>query len=262
MLKRGNYFPEQYRDEKVERFTHRHYMSFILPWGVITLMLFIVIPILVRIYAWDLLINLLSVYGAITASGLYLLTILAVFMYAWFNYYLNITIVTTSRLIDIRQDGWFNRRVAEQNLLRVQDVSSRMKGILQTFFLYGMVVVETAGDTPNFEIPNIPKPYKIANTIMELHQKGVEKGSFYEGEGEAEGVLINRNIHKIKEKNPATLSPKSTSEFDQTSELPLETIDEEIITRNNSTSQNSTEKNHIESDKFEGSLEEGKIIKF
>lgn len=255
MLKRGNYFPEQYHDEKVERFTHRHYMSFILPWGIITLMLFI-IPIPVYIYAIDLLISLFNVYGVITVFGLYYLIILAVFMYAWFNYYLNVTIVTTSRLIDIRQDGWFNRRVAEQNLLRVQDVSSRMKGILQTLFRYGMVVVETAGDTPNFEIPNIPKPYKIANTIMELHQKGVEKGSFYEGEGEAEGVLINRN-RKTKIIN------KLTKEFDQTSELPLETIDEQIIASNNDEKKKDfTEKDRNNSDEFEGRLEEGKIIKF
>lgn len=179
MLDRGNYFSGQTRDEKVVLFIRQHWPAYLFWRGLILIFLLIITPVFVYYvlisyyFNTSNLLQIFSqkpgVYWVIILYSIWYLMILAFFLNSWLNFYLNITIVTTGHLINIRQDGLFNHKAAEQNLLQVQDVSSYMRGILQTFFRYGKVLVETAGDQPNFEISNIPKPYKVANTIMKLH---------------------------------------------------------------------------------------------
>src|SRR3990167_4508371 len=162
MLKKGSYFSEQDHDEKVVLFIRRHWLAF-LPWIVIIFMMILIPAILIIVYGSQVPELFFGTNRAflIVGVGSYLLITLAVFLTAWTGYYLNVAIITPEHLVDIRQSGLFNRKVSEQSLLRVQDVSARITGIMQTFFRYGMVFVETAGEAPNFEMLNIPLPNKI-----------------------------------------------------------------------------------------------------
>ncbi len=179
MLPHGHYYPNQTgHPEPVIMFVRRHWVTFV-SWAIL-IFLMALAPILVRVFVLSN-INLATESSTVRTlliaggSSYYLFT-LAVFLAAWIDYYLDVTIVTEHRLVDIHQNGLFNHRVSEQSLLRVQDVTVRMQGPYQTFFQYGTVYVETAGEAPNFTMRNLPKPMHVANTIVELHNELIDQG--------------------------------------------------------------------------------------
>lgn len=167
-------FPGQQSGEKIHLFLRRHWLSF-LPSMLITLVM-LLIPVFV-FFGLKFFGILLGEFKnlAILGTSCYLLFVLAFFITSFIDYYLDITIVTDSRLLDIEQKGLFNRDISEQSLLRVQDVTSKRKGIFQTFFNYGLVFIETAGEAPNFEMPNIPNPYEVTQKILQLHEDLIKK---------------------------------------------------------------------------------------
>lgn len=278
MLNRGSYFSGQSRDEKIVLFRKRHWITFA-PWFLISLFLLIVVPIAayrtVVPYYFDTsnLLTLFSqkpgIYWLIAVYSMYNLAVLAVFLNSWLNYYLNTTIITTKHLVDIRQDGLFNHKVSEQNLLQVQDVSSYMKGIFQTFFRYGRVMVETAGDQPNFIIPNVPAPYKIANTIMKLHHNLVETG-----ENNHFQIKDTLNLHQHTEhvhanNLPTEAEPEvepyqhSTADDDFHNQITRSDTDDQKDYSNDSKISTPThDEQETIKNQLEGDLEEGKSIRF
>ena len=115
----------------------------------------------------DLLLNgvLLEILTKLAVS-FYYLVIWIFFWNAWVDYYMDVWLVTTDRLIGYEQKGLFNRTVAELRLSRVQDVNSKVKGFWGTIFHFGDVVVQTAGEAVNFELKNINQPYQVAEKIL------------------------------------------------------------------------------------------------
>lgn len=90
---------------------------------------------------------------------------------AFVDYYLDVWIVTDRRILNIEQKGLFNRVVAEQRLYRVQDVTSELKGILPTFFNYGIVQIQTAAESQRFIFKDVPDPRGVAKKIMLLAEQ-------------------------------------------------------------------------------------------
>jgi membrane protein YdbS with pleckstrin-like domain len=173
MLTREQYFPGQAPEEQIALFIRRHWLAF-LPWIIVT-------PILIFVFLTVIILLWVSVspdlrVAFIFGTSTYYLLVLFVFLRAWMSYYLDVTIVTERRLIDIEQDGIFARRIAEQSLLRVQDVSAGQNGFLQHLFNYGNLYIETAGEQPNFELHNLPRPNEIAQTILNLHDRLIDGG--------------------------------------------------------------------------------------
>lgn len=195
MLSRDQYFPGQAPDEKIYAFIRRHWFSY-MPWALIT-MVFVILPIIFLLIDYNLegaeILRERAAYIVIIVS-LYYLFVLAFFITTWISFYLDVTIITNRRLVDIEQQGLFNRKISEQSLLRVQDVSAKVTGIFQTFFNYGTVLVETAGEEPNFELQNVPQPDKVALTISDLH-KGLIHDLGQEKEA-ATGETFPRNEQK------------------------------------------------------------------
>lgn len=89
---------------------------------------------------------------------------LAKIMYWFFN----IFILTDERLIDVDYENLFYRVVSDTKTEKVQDVNSMMSGVWQTFFNYGDVVIQTAGELPQFTFQNIPHPDLVAKYINVL----------------------------------------------------------------------------------------------
>lgn len=88
------------------------------------------------------------------------------------DYYLDVSIVTDQRLIDVNQIALFNREVAEFPLTRVQDILIRVAGPLATLLNFGDVVIKTASETEFFIFENVPEPYKVKDLILNLlHNK-------------------------------------------------------------------------------------------
>jgi uncharacterized membrane protein YdbT with pleckstrin-like domain len=102
------------------------------------------------------------------------------FLFSWLflfqtfiDYFLDIWVVTTHRIIDITQTGMFGRTTSELTLDRVQDVSSQVNGFIRTIFDFGTIYIQTAGEHERFVFENIPHPVHVSKRILELaeHRK-------------------------------------------------------------------------------------------
>lgn len=166
-------------DETIVLFLRRH-------WFVLfTKYLFMFLLALIPVVTYELFDNAFSGFISnptaqaivILAASVYYLFICVSCFTIFIDYYLDIWIVTNHRIIDIEQKGLFNHQVAEQSLDMVQDVSSRVNGILPTMLDYGVVLVQTAGTRTLFEFKQIPHPSVVARTISSLTEEYREKHS-------------------------------------------------------------------------------------
>ena len=82
------------------------------------------------------------------------------------RYYLTVWVITNMRIVDIKQHGFFNREVSSFMLLRVQDVTTDVSGLLATLFGFGRLSVETAGKDEDFHMTGIEHPEAIRDVIM------------------------------------------------------------------------------------------------
>lgn len=83
------------------------------------------------------------------------------------QYYLNHWVITTSRIVRIRQHGFFNREVSSFLLSRVQDVSTTVDGIFADLLGYGSIRVQTAGTaSQDFVMDGIDDPQGMRDMIM------------------------------------------------------------------------------------------------
>lgn len=91
------------------------------------------------------------------------------FVFAKFmSWFFNIFIMTDERVVDVDFVNLFYRIISEAKIERVQDVHSEMSGVWQTFFNYGSVTIQTAGEMPQFAFENIPNPDLVARMINQL----------------------------------------------------------------------------------------------
>lgn len=92
---------------------------------------------------------------------------------AFVNYYLDVFVVTSERIIHIEQHGPFSRTIAELRLERVQDVTVEQHGILATLLHFGNLRVQTAAEASEFIFFAIPHPLRAKEIIMEAHRTAV-----------------------------------------------------------------------------------------
>ncbi len=90
--------------------------------------------------------------------------VLAKFM-SWFY---NIFILTDERIIDVDFLNLFSRVISDAKIDHIQDINSEMSGVWQTFFNFGTVFIQTAGEKPQFTFQNIPQPDKVVEIINHL----------------------------------------------------------------------------------------------
>lgn len=107
----------------------------------------------------------------ILGSSTYYLFIWLFFFFSFIDYYLDVWIITSERIIDIEQRGFFSRVISEHKLFRIQDVTSEVHGFWQTLIHFGDVHVQTAGTKQRFHFDEIPYPEKVRDIIIKLVEK-------------------------------------------------------------------------------------------
>ena len=92
------------------------------------------------------------------------------------RYYLNEWIITSTRIIEIHQYGFFSREISSLLLIKIQDVNVDIQGILGTVIGYGQLEVQSAGTAEHFIMDDIPSPDGLRDIIMReisaLHADG------------------------------------------------------------------------------------------
>ncbi len=89
-------------------------------------------------------------------------------IYVWSN---NALAVTTQRVIDIDQRGFFERHVAEAPYEKIQDIRYTIKGVWPTILQFGTVIVQTAGTTTNLELSAVRRPVELQQEISEMQRR-------------------------------------------------------------------------------------------
>ncbi len=86
-------------------------------------------------------------------------------------YYLDCWIVTDQRTIHTELKGLFNRYISSIYHHRIQDVSVDVGGVLPTYFNFGDLQIQTAGNFREFIFKKIPEPYETKSVVMEAQKK-------------------------------------------------------------------------------------------
>ncbi len=169
------FFPSQEPGERVFLLIRKHWFNYV---TFFFLSFLAVVPVFIAIYIW---INNPTIITPdngqilIIILAIFVLTILAVQLYGFVDYYLDVYIVTDQRIVDISQEGFFNRQISELHLHQVQDVNARVVGFWQTMFHFGDVHIQTAAERENFIFKAIPHPYLVAKQIIKLHEAHIER---------------------------------------------------------------------------------------
>ncbi len=101
-------------------------------------------------------------------SSLFYMVLWLMAFYFLMIYTLNNIIVTNKRLIDRDQNRFFDRKVSELHMYRVQDITVSTKGLLPTTIGYGNISVQTAASDKEFVFRDIPNPEAVKDEIMKV----------------------------------------------------------------------------------------------
>lgn len=157
-------------NETVLMTIHRHWIVIIgkvAGYTIILFVPFIIAPTLIHfgfVFTISTALFLFVIYTMIIALGLFII---------WVEYYLDVWIITTHRIIDINQISLFHREISEFMLQNIQDVIVDIPGLVATFLKYGNVTVQTAGQA-SFVIKQAPDPYNAKDLILDYSRKQTE----------------------------------------------------------------------------------------
>ena len=185
------HFEGQKNGEEILMVIHRHWFNILTHFSVIFFMiLFLFGSYFLTAFFFDefseqLLLNLTAFMRSLFFTFLWLL-----FFAIWIDYYFDVWIVTSERIINIEQKGLFTRVVSELELEKIQDVTTDVRGVIPTFLNYGHLLIQTAGERERFIFRNVPDPYKIKDTIMKLQNEleNKEENQF--------GEMLREKIHR------------------------------------------------------------------
>ncbi|MEX2013190.1 MAG: hypothetical protein WD967_02195, partial [Candidatus Levyibacteriota bacterium] len=165
-------FENQEPDEEILLFLRRHFITSV-PWILLTALLIFIPPLLAILLST---VNISSF--AIPGEFILIITIfyyLAIVMYVFVQFigwFYDIGIVTQKRVIDLDYSDIIHHDVAVTKLSLIQDINYIQTGLLRSFFNFGNVFLQTAGNNPNFDFLGIPKPGNAVHLIQDLIGKG------------------------------------------------------------------------------------------
>lgn len=169
-MMRLDHLPNQRPDEHVVLFLRRQWFALLAI--VFAFILLTTVPLLIGWYFWPTLEGLLAqnVFGPLLVilGSIYFLSIWLFAFLEFTDFYLDTWIITNERIINIEQEGLFNRTASELDLAAVQDTTAEIRGILQTVFTYGQVYVQTAGEKGRFHFKNIDNPERVKEIVTKL----------------------------------------------------------------------------------------------
>lgn len=151
-------FPGQHPGEAVELVFRQHPVVMRKP--LIGGLLFVLVAELPLIFSPDNIdLDLKILMGGIVVCLLF-------WFYHWIGWFYSIYILTDRRLIDIRQKGFFNRKVSEVGLDKVQSINYHIKGLQAALLKFGDITVQTY--TGDWVMKSVHHPVHIHSRMMEI----------------------------------------------------------------------------------------------
>lgn len=165
--------PNQLPDEKIIKIVRKDF--FIIFKKILLLLVLIVLPLAVFGLVVLPNVDVMQWFGTfpliVLGVSAYYLFLWLFFFFSFIDYYLDVWIITSERIIDIDQKGFFSRTISENKLFQIQDVTSEVQGFFPTVLRYGNVYVQTAGEKERFFFCEVPQPDSIRDMIIKLVQE-------------------------------------------------------------------------------------------
>lgn len=167
-------FEGQKDGEKLVVFTRQHW--YLIFWTVINSIFAAFLPIIIIVFSASFIVEHPGSSVVFMFFWMvYIMCIWFMLMYKIVFHILNIWIVTDSRILDIWQIGFFNRQVSELHLESIQDISVKSSGIIQSYFNFGNIDIQTAGASQHFTFEEVPNPIEIKDKIMDAANVYVQR---------------------------------------------------------------------------------------
>jgi len=150
----------------------RHWINLfaqLFPFAALILILFIAY-LFFYIFLGPRLLNPIELEFIHLATSLFVLFLWSFIFVVFIDYYLDVWIVTNSRIVNIEQKGLFRREISELRLENVQDLTTDIGGVVKTFFDFGDLYVQTAGKRERFLFKSIPHPERVRDIILVLSE--------------------------------------------------------------------------------------------
>jgi hypothetical protein len=160
-------FPGQHEGEEVELLFRQHplVMRKALVLGLLAILVAVLPLDFPQVYSSDKLSSL-----ALKAALIVPLVVFAGWFYRWVGWYYTVYIVTDERILEIKQKGFFARKVNEWQLSGVASVNYEISGFQAVIFGFGDISVKTyVGD---FEMKTIHKPAEIHEQLVQAVKRG------------------------------------------------------------------------------------------
>lgn len=170
----GIKFETQEAKEEILLFMRRHLITNV-PWVFSSLVL-LVIPLIIV----PLLVGTQTLPAGLPPGYFLILPLLwylGTFGFVLVNFlhwYFNVYIVTNERVVDIDWENLLYKQISSTQLEKIQDVTYKQGGIIDSFFDFGNVYIQTAGTEPNFEFDAVPKPEHVVRQINAILEKTEE----------------------------------------------------------------------------------------
>lgn len=158
-------FKNQEKNEKVILFVRKHFVTNF-PWIAIGLVLTF-LPFILASFGF-LFRDILSFIPGrffLFFSLFYYLFVISYMFVGFITWYFNISLVTDRRVLDLDFSDVLYKNLASTKIELVQDVSYDQTGVLRTFFHFGDVLVQTAGETTHFDFTAVPQPENVVHII-------------------------------------------------------------------------------------------------
>lgn len=142
-----------------------------LSWILITIVLTL-LPLIILTLLSNFGFNFLSTSPAnrftIVFTLFYYLLVFSYVFVSFLHWFYNVFLVTSERVVDIDYSDVVVHNIAVASLSHIQDVNYTQSGFIATFFNYGDLFVQTAGNERNFEAHSVPKPREATHIIGDL----------------------------------------------------------------------------------------------
>jgi uncharacterized membrane protein YdbT with pleckstrin-like domain len=158
------------KDEHLIFEVRKHWLVFFAE--VMVLIIFALLPLLVASFVTNINFNISFITGFSTSLfvffyALWLNILWIIGLVLWTNYYLDVWIITSKKIIDVEQHGLFKREVSFLHLDKIQDITYEIKGLVPTMLNYGDLEVQTAGMQGSFPIAGVPNPEYVQSKLNE-----------------------------------------------------------------------------------------------
>lgn len=164
----GLNFKDQNDKETVFLFLRKHFITNV-PWIILSLILLFIPPIIWILTSGRNLFPFPLPPGyLIIVIGFYYLGVLTYIFISFLNWFFNVSLVTDERVVDIDYSDIVYHDVAVTKLDLIEDIDYTQAGFVRSFFDYGDLFIQTAGEKVHFDFLAIPKPKKATNIIENL----------------------------------------------------------------------------------------------